>query len=86
MPIEDADIDETDTSESSTTCCWSMILSQQSDFLNKRPLLQTIIEDAGHVCLFLPKFHCELNPIKLFWSYIKEVKLISVICACVNCS
>jgi hypothetical protein len=53
-------------------CCWSKILSKQSDFLNERPLLQTIIEDAGHVCLFLPKFHCELNPIELFWSYIKE--------------
>jgi hypothetical protein len=54
------------------TCCWSKILSCQSDFVNKWPLLQSIIEDAGHVCLFLPKFHCELNPIELFWSYIKE--------------
>ncbi|EFP79179.2 uncharacterized protein PGTG_05500 [Puccinia graminis f. sp. tritici CRL 75-36-700-3] len=26
-------------------CCWSRILSLQSDFANKRPLLQTIIED-----------------------------------------
>jgi hypothetical protein len=54
------------------TCCWSKIMSCQSDFVNEHPLLQTIIEDAGHVCLFLPKFHCELNPIELFWSYIKE--------------
>jgi hypothetical protein len=53
MSIEDANINETNTSESSTTCCWSMILSQQSDFLKERPLLQTIIEDAGYVCLFL---------------------------------
>jgi transposase len=52
-------------------CCWSKILLLQSDFLNERPLLQSIIEDAGHICLFLPKFHCELNPIELFWSYIK---------------
>ncbi|PLW07722.1 hypothetical protein PCANC_24726 [Puccinia coronata f. sp. avenae] len=48
------------------------VMSCQSDFMNKRPLLQTLIEDAGHACLFLPKFHCKLNPIKLFWSYIKE--------------
>ncbi|EFP81114.2 uncharacterized protein PGTG_07366 [Puccinia graminis f. sp. tritici CRL 75-36-700-3] len=54
------------------SCCWSKILSKQSDFMNERPMLQTIIEDAGHVCLFLPKFHCELNPIELFWSFIKE--------------
>jgi hypothetical protein len=56
------------------TCCWSKILSSQSDFTSKRPLLQTIVEDAGHVCLFLPKFHCELNPIELFWSYVKSGK------------
>jgi len=58
----------------SRSCCWSTILSQQSDFLSERPLLQSIIEDAGHICLFLPKFHCELNPIELFWSYIKQGK------------
>ncbi|KAI7960991.1 hypothetical protein MJO28_001480 [Puccinia striiformis f. sp. tritici] len=51
----------------SKTCCWSRILSLQSDFLSERPLLQTIVKDLGHVCLFLPKFHCELNPIELFW-------------------
>ncbi|OAV99718.1 hypothetical protein PTTG_25268 [Puccinia triticina 1-1 BBBD Race 1] len=61
-----------ETSSASITCCWSKILSQQSDFLNERPLLQSIIEDAGHACLFLLKFHCELNPIELFWSYIKQ--------------
>jgi len=54
------------------SCCWSKILSQQSDFLNKQPLLQAIIKEAAHVCLFLPKFHCQLNPIEIFWSYIKE--------------
>jgi hypothetical protein len=57
-------------------CCWSKIMSCQSDFVNKQPLLQQIIEDAGHVFLFLPKFHCELNPIELFWSYIKDSKLL----------
>ncbi|POW23227.1 hypothetical protein PSHT_00407 [Puccinia striiformis] len=65
-----ADVDPTDRKN----CCWSSIISQQSDFMNERPLLQAIIEDAGHICLFLPKFHCELNPIELFWSYIKECK------------
>lgn len=53
-------------------CCASKILSLQTGFLNKKPLLQMVIEDAGHICLFLPKFCCELNPIKLFWGYIKD--------------
>ncbi|EFP85140.2 uncharacterized protein PGTG_11309 [Puccinia graminis f. sp. tritici CRL 75-36-700-3] len=65
-------IDEvSETNDSQNACCWSKILSLQSDFRCERPLLQTIIEDAGHICLFLPKFHCELNPIELFWSFIK---------------
>ncbi|POW15576.1 hypothetical protein PSHT_06968 [Puccinia striiformis] len=55
----------------SKTCCWSKILASQSDFQAEKPLLQMIIEEAGHQCLFLPKFHCELNPIELLWSYIK---------------
>jgi hypothetical protein len=81
---QDADIDQAtrmneanNLNENQKTCCWSKILLLQSDFLNEQPLLQTIIEDAGHVCLFLPNFHCELNPIELFWSYIKSKKLMS---------
>ena len=61
---------------SCTTCCWSKILASKSDFKAERPLLQSIIEDAGHACLFLPKFHCELNPIELLWAYIKQGKFL----------
>jgi hypothetical protein len=31
-----------------------------------QPLVQEVIEAAGHLCLFLPKFHCELNYIEFF--------------------
>jgi hypothetical protein len=61
-------------SDKGEMCCWSKIMASQSDFANKRPLLEQIIEDAGHVCLFLPKFHCKMNPIELFWSFIKDSK------------
>ncbi len=37
----------------------------------EKPLIQSIIEDAGHVCLFLPWFHCELNVIEMLWGYAK---------------
>jgi hypothetical protein len=53
-------------------CFWSKILSLQSDFVSERPLLQLIIKEFGHIFSFLPKFHCELNPIELFWLYIKN--------------
>lgn len=48
-------------------CCASKILSLPSNFANKKPLLQTVIEEAGHIFLFLPKFHWELNPIEIYW-------------------
>ena len=35
--------------------------------LLSRSLVQETIEAAGHLCLILPKFHCELNPIEYFW-------------------
>jgi hypothetical protein len=63
------------------TCCASKILSLQSDFMNEKPLLQMVIEEAGHICLFLPKFHCELNPIELYWSFIKHRKYFSLFIA-----
>jgi hypothetical protein len=37
-------------------CYWLKVMQLQSDFKNKRPWLQTIIKDAGRICLFLPNF------------------------------
>ena len=35
--------------------CWMQcVLSLQEDFQTERPLIQTLIEDSGHICLFLP--------------------------------
>jgi transposase len=53
-----------------------MVMSLQEDFVNKKPQLQHDLEARGHVCLFLPKFHCELNLIKLVWGYVKYCELI----------
>jgi len=46
-------------------CCMARLLSQQEDFINQPSMLETLIKDAGHECIFLPKFHCELNPIEM---------------------
>ncbi|KIJ28802.1 hypothetical protein M422DRAFT_269851 [Sphaerobolus stellatus SS14] len=55
----------------SFTCCLRKVLECQKDFQDEKPLLQEIIEQAGHKCYFLPKFHCELNPIEMYWGWTK---------------
>lgn len=58
----------------SRDCCMTRVLSLQPDFVAEKPLLQLLIEQAGHKCLFLPKFHCELNPIEMVWGQTKRRK------------
>ncbi|KDR79134.1 hypothetical protein GALMADRAFT_137026 [Galerina marginata CBS 339.88] len=41
------------------------------DFSNQVSMLETLIKDAGHECIFLPKFQCELNPIEMYWRWVK---------------
>ncbi|KIK58585.1 hypothetical protein GYMLUDRAFT_170687 [Collybiopsis luxurians FD-317 M1] len=48
------------------------LLSSQPDFMVEKPLLQIVIERRSHKCLFLPKFHCELNPIEMVWGQAKQ--------------
>jgi hypothetical protein len=49
----------------SKNCCMARLLSQQDDFKNQVSMFETLITNAGHICIFLPKFHCELNPIEM---------------------
>jgi hypothetical protein len=49
----------------STNCCMARLLSQQDDFKNQESMLEALIRKAGHECIFLPKFHCELNLIEM---------------------
>jgi transposase len=56
----------------STHCCNKRILENQPNFKAQKSLVQEIIEEAGHLCIFLPKFHCELNFIEFFWGQVKK--------------
>jgi hypothetical protein len=59
-------------------CCMSRVLSLQDDFLNEKPEIQHYLEGRGHVCLFYPKFHCEINPIEMLWGYMKYRKFFNL--------
>ncbi|KIK04074.1 hypothetical protein K443DRAFT_4890 [Laccaria amethystina LaAM-08-1] len=43
----------------------------QDDFANQISVLETVIREAGHKCIFLPKFHCELNYIEMYLGWAK---------------
>jgi hypothetical protein len=46
-------------------CCLYQVLSLQEDFANEKPEIQHYLEGRGHICMFYPKFHCEINPIEM---------------------
>jgi len=49
------------------------ILGECLDFQQRiQSILEEHIQSRGHICDFLPKFHCELNPIERVWSHSKR--------------
>jgi len=53
------------------TCCLARILSNHQDFFEEKSQVKELIIDRGHKAVFLPKFHCEINPIEIYWEYSK---------------
>ena len=51
-------------------CCMAHILSKQDDFCLQESLLKQKIKSRGHLCVFLPKFYCELNLIEMACIYL----------------
>jgi transposase len=42
-------------------------LYTEPDFVNVKSLLEEHCEKRGFKVLFLPKFHCEINPLEMVW-------------------
>ncbi|KAF7319733.1 hypothetical protein MKEN_00755500 [Mycena kentingensis (nom. inval.)] len=61
-----------DTSPTARCCC-RRILYNQPDFVNVESLIETLARDQGSCVLFLPKFHCEVNPIEQYWGHGKRL-------------
>ena len=55
-----------------SSCCATRILKFQPDFMEQKSRLQELVEGRGHICLFLPKYHCELNWIEMLWGVLKR--------------
>ena len=55
-----------------TDCCAKRILDLQPDFVEQKSLVHETFEAAGHLCIMLPKYHCELNFIEFFWGTMKR--------------
>jgi hypothetical protein len=57
----------------STNCCCHWVLYNQPDFSSVKSLLEDTCSGYGVEVLFLPKFHCELNPIEMCWGCVKRL-------------
>ena len=53
-------------------CCEKCILELQLHFQEQKSLVQEVIEVAGHLSIFLPKFYCKLNFIEFFLGVVKR--------------
>ncbi|GES93332.1 hypothetical protein RCL_jg21131.t1 [Rhizophagus clarus] len=58
--------------ENRVDCCARWIISLQPDFLGQKSASEEVILEAGHKCIFYPKFHCELNYIERYWGAAKR--------------
>lgn len=56
-----------------TDCCAKRTMMNQPDFLQQKTTLQLLAESHGCSVVYLPKYHCELNPIEQCWGAAKRV-------------
>ena len=68
---ESADVPKHAGMAGGTACCLEYLLSEQPDFKRQQNAIQELVISRGHHCIFLPKFHPELNFIERYWSRVK---------------
>ena len=48
-------------------------LAEMDDFKNEKSLIDHLLIRKGHIPVFLPKFHPELNPLERVWAQLKHL-------------
>ncbi|KAL7277876.1 hypothetical protein ACG7TL_008823 [Trametes sanguinea] len=48
------------------------MLFNEPDFTNIESILEQVCQEEGFRVVFLPKFHCEINPIEQCWGHAKH--------------
>ena len=48
-----------------------ILLSHHYDFANEKTIIEKYLGDNGYRVIFIPKFHCEFNPIERVWGQAK---------------
>ena len=48
-----------------------VVLANHEDFRTEKTLVEHFLQQRGHTVFFVPKFHCELNPIERVWGQAK---------------
>ena len=48
------------------------ILEEMQDFKYQKTRVEELILNKGHRVMFVPKFHCEINPIERVWCHAKQ--------------
>src|SRR6266481_6418290 len=59
-------------------CCMARLLSNQDDLKNQVSMLEDLVKRKGHKIIFLPKFHCELNPIEMVHSRFFHMSILTL--------
>ena len=48
-------------------------LNEFPDFTNQMTILEELVRSKGHTCMYLPKYHYELNSIERNWCRAKKI-------------
>ena len=47
-------------------------LKSMHNFKYEKTKVEKLVTDRGHRCIFIPKYHCKLNPIERVWGHAKQ--------------